>query len=280
MAIIDIILNLAGLLLWLNLGSVQFEASIRNPAAWLAGMMSRTERGRLRPWFILAALLGLLTLRSLFYWQVGPAIHWTPQLRLGPITLSFRSDVLSQTLMFSAASFALTLCIFYICVLFLSVVNGDASESDPFQKLIRAQLGIFNSLPWPLKGLLPLAACVGIWFITAPLLSNCQIIPPPKSAAHRLEQSVVLGLGAYLPLKFLIAVFLCLYLLNSYIYFGDQPFWAFINLTGRRILAPLRPLPLRLGKLDFAPLFAMVMVFLLAGLAARELAVLYSRLPL
>jgi uncharacterized protein YggT (Ycf19 family) len=280
MVLIDIILNLAALLLWLNLRSVRFEASIRNPAAWLAGLMSRTQTGRLKRWYILTALLGLLTLRALFYWQVGPAIHWTPRLRLGAIILNFRSDALNQTLLFSAASFLITLGIFYLCVLFLSVVNGDAAESDPFQKLIRAQLGFFQALPWPAKTLLPLAACVGIWWIAAPLLSNCQIIPPPKSTAHRIEQSIVLGLGAYLPLKFLIAAFLCLYLLNSYVYFGDQPFWAFINLTGRRILAPLRPMPLRLGKLDFAPLIAIAIVFLLASLAARELVALYSRLPL
>lgn len=280
MAIIDIILNIAALLLWLNLRAVKFEASIRNPAAWLAGMMSRTQAGRFKPWYFLVALLGLLGIRALFYWQVGPAVHWTPRLWLGAITLSFRADVISQTLLFSAASFLLTLGVFYLCLLFVSFVNGDSAESDPFLRLIRTQLGIMHALPWPFKVLLPLAVCVGLWCIAAPLLSKIQIIPSPRSAAQRIEQSIVLGLGAYLPLKFLIAAFLCLYLLNSYVYFGEQPFWAFINLTGRRILIPLRPLPLRIGKLDFSPLVAVVIVFLLAGLAARELAVLYSRLPL
>jgi uncharacterized protein YggT (Ycf19 family) len=280
MALVDIILNVAALLLWLNCRAARFEPSLRNPAAWLAGNLRRSQSSGLKPWHLLLILLSLLALRSLFYWQIGPPLHWTPRLRLGAITLSFRADLYAQALLFSALSFLLTLGIYYICLLFISMVNGAGAESDPFQKLIRTQLGIFDVMPWPLKLMMPLALSVALWCLISPLLSNRQIIPEVASNTHRLEQSLVIGLGAYLPLKFLIAGLLCLYLLNSYVYLGDLPFWSFINHTGGQLLRPLRMLPLRIGKLDFAPLVVLALVFLAASFAARELTNLYSRLPL
>ena len=48
----------------------------------------------------------------------------------------------------------------------------------------------------------------------------------------------------------------------------------------KRCCAPLRAVPLRAGKADFAPIVGMALVFLLAELAERGLAALYLRLPL
>ena len=41
-------------------------------------------------------------------------------------------------------------------------------------------------------------------------------------------QGVVLGLGAYLTWRFVIAAFLILFVLSSYVYFGNQPFWNYV----------------------------------------------------
>ena len=73
MALIDFILNLAGLLLWLNWRSVRFDPLGRRTPATLIGTLRRAEPRRLRRWHLLAALGGLLLLRAVIYWQIGSA---------------------------------------------------------------------------------------------------------------------------------------------------------------------------------------------------------------
>ena len=97
---------------------------------------------------------------------------------------------------------------------------------------------------------------------------------------HRIEESLVIGLGSYLVWKFLIAALLSLHLLNSYIYFGRHPFWNYVNSTANRLLYPLEKIPLRAGKADFAPIVGIALAFLLAGAAGRALLFLFGRLPL
>jgi uncharacterized protein YggT (Ycf19 family) len=98
--------------------------------------------------------------------------------------------------------------------------------------------------------------------------------------AHRIEQSLVIGLGGYLVWKFLIGALLALHLLNSYIYFGRHPFWNYVNATAQTLLKPLEKIPLRAGKVDFAPVVGIALTFLLAEFAGRGLVLLYAKLPL
>ena len=79
--------------------------------------------------------------------------------------------------------------------------------------------------------------------------------------AQRLEQSVVIGLGSYLVWKFPAVAILALHLLNSYIYFGQHPFWKYVNVTAQKMLTPLKKIPLRLGRVDFAPVVALASHF-------------------
>jgi hypothetical protein len=73
MGLIDFILNLAGLLLWLNWRSIRFDPLGKRTPATLVGTLRRAEPSRLRRWHLLAVLGGLLLLRALFYWQIGSA---------------------------------------------------------------------------------------------------------------------------------------------------------------------------------------------------------------
>jgi len=75
-------------------------------------------------------------------------------------------------------------------------------------------------------------------------------------------------------------VILFLSLLSSYVYLGNHWFWNFVAVTSRNLLAPLRWIPLRLGKVDFAPIAGMVVVFILAEFAERGLVELFERLTL
>ena len=77
--------------------------------------------------------------------------------------------------------------------------------------------------------------------------------------------------------------------MNTYIYFGKHPLWAYVNATARTLLSPLRAIPLRLDKADFAPVVGIILIFLFAhlaqnGIKLKQLTIpglqdLYERLP-
>jgi uncharacterized protein YggT (Ycf19 family) len=137
------------------------------------------------------------------------------------------------------------------------------------------QLGAVDRRSRWVKLLLPLVAVTGCWWLASWLLEWCGIIPGPVSALQRIEQSLLVGLGSYLVWKFIIGALLALHLLNSYVYFGKHPFWLYVNATAQTLLKPLRDVPLRVGKVDFAPVVGIALAFLLAGLAGRGLNFLY-----
>src|SRR5262245_23788161 len=114
MGLIDFILNLAALLLWLTWRSVPFDPLVKSSPASLAGTLRRAAPRRWQRWHFLPALAALLFFRALLYWQIGPAVNWTPNLRLGAIALSFRCDFFDRMLLFSLFSFAATLAVFYL----------------------------------------------------------------------------------------------------------------------------------------------------------------------
>jgi uncharacterized protein YggT (Ycf19 family) len=277
MALIDFILNLAGLLLWLNWRSVRFDPLGKRTPATLIGTLRRAGPRRWRRWHLLAALGGLLLLRALFYWQIGSAAHWTGALNLSVITLSFRSDFFARMLWFSVFSFGLTLGVFYLWLLLLSILAGP--EPSSFHRLVRMQLGRIDGWSRGVKFLLPLMVMAMFWWLATWLLAWLQIIPQPVSATHRIEAALIVGLNSYLIWKYVIGVLLALHLLNSYIYFGKHPFWSYVNAEARILLSPLRSVPLQAGKADFAPVVGLALVFLAAELAGRGLFFLYGRLP-
>jgi uncharacterized protein YggT (Ycf19 family) len=278
MALIDLILNLAGLLLWLNWRSVRFDPLGRRTPATLIGTLRRAEPRRLRRWHLLAALGGLLLLRAVLYWQIGAGVGWAAgKLNLGIIELSFRSDSFGRILLFSIFSFGLTLGVLYLWLLLLSILAGP--ERLPFHRLVRMPLGGMDRWARGVKFLLPLMVTATFWWLASWLLAWLQVIPPLVSPVHRIEESLVIGLGSYLAWKYLIGVLLVLHLLNSYIYFGKHPFWAYVNAEAQTLLSPLRLVPLQAGKADFAPVVGIMLVFLAAELAGRGLVLLYGKLP-
>ena len=79
--------------------------------------------------------------------------------------------------------------------------------------------------------------------------------------AHLIAQGLLVGAGLFLTLKYLLPAFLFLHLLVSYIYLGTNPFWDFVSTTASNLLRPLRAL--RFGKLDFAPVVGILLLFVL-----------------
>lgn len=281
MAVIDFILNLAGLLLWLNWRSARFDPLQRTSASSLAGTLRRAEPSRSPRWFPLAGLLVLLFARALLYWQFGAAVNWTPKLHLGAIALSFRSDYLDRMLLYSLLSFGLAWLIFNLWLIVLSVINRKAGADDPIQKLVRWQLGRFERLPVSIRLLLPWMAAVCAWLALHPLLVHWSILPSEASWAKRLQQASLVTFGFYLSLRYVLGGILAVYLLGSYVYLGKHPFLDFISLTGRNLLRPFRALPfMALGKVDISPVIVLALIFLVVEFAERVLTLLYQRLAL
>jgi uncharacterized protein YggT (Ycf19 family) len=280
MAYVDFILNLAGLLLWIKWRSLPFDPIHKRTPATLVGTLRRAAPSHFRRWHLLGLIALLLLGRAGLYRLLGPALHWTGRMDLGVITLSFRSDWFGRMALFSASSFGLTLGIFYLWLLLLSLLAETTATEQPVQRLVRMQLGGVDGWPRWAKIVSPFAATALLSWLTSWLFIWLEIIPNPVSPLHRIEESLVIGLGSYLVWKYLAAALLVLHLLNTYIYFGKQPFWNYVNATAQNLLVPLRKIPLRAGKVDFAPVVGIAIIFFAAEFAARGLVWLYARLPI
>jgi uncharacterized protein YggT (Ycf19 family) len=274
-SLIDFILNLAGLLLWINWRSILFDPFEKRAPATLVGSLRRAVPTRFRHWHLLAAIGALLVLRAALYWQIGSPAGWNGKLDLGVTTIFFRSNYFDQMLLFSVFSFARILGIVYAWLVLLSILDGPM----PTRRFVKMQLGEIDNWPRWIKFLLPLLVTALFWGLASwPFAWLHQ--RPSMPAAQRIEEALVIGLGSYLVWKFLIAALLVLHLLGSYIYFGKNPFWNYVDVTARNLLQPLEKIPLRAGKADFAPVVGIALAFLIAELAGRGLAAIYARLPL
>ena len=129
--------------------------------------------------------------------------------------------------------------------------------------MLRLHLGPVARWPWLLQVLLPLVVITGLWMALHPLLTHFGIISRVRSKAHLVEQGLLIGVALYFTLQFLLPVFLLLHLVTSYVYLGSNPVWDFVGATARNLLAPLRWLPLRIARFDFAPLAGVLLILLL-----------------
>ena len=162
MGIVDFILNLAALLLWFNWRAVGFDPLNRRTPATLMGTLRPAAPQKFRRWHLPVVIAGLLFLRALFYWQLGSAANWTAKLDLGVIMISFRSDWFWRTVLFSYFSFGLTLLVFYLWLLLLSILSGP----EPIQRLVRMQLGRVDAWPRKVKWILPVVVIMVLWLHT------------------------------------------------------------------------------------------------------------------
>jgi uncharacterized protein YggT (Ycf19 family) len=269
MRLIDFILNIIGLLLWLNWLSTRFNPLIKSSPTSLVATLRKADPSGSGNWQSLVGIAVLILARALVYWQMSPTIRWNPRLDLGVISLSFRSDNFWRMLLFSLFGFAIALAFFYFWVLLLSVVNSRLPDTDPIQKLIRHYFRWFDSWPNALKVLLPFFAGALLWLLLQPLLAHLLITTKVRTFAQLFGQAAVMGTAAYLTWKYLIVGILLLHLVNSYVYLGNHPLWNFVNATAANLLYPIRWLPLRVGKVDFLPILAVAIVFYLTELVTN-----------
>lgn len=265
MGLIDFILNLAGLLLWLNWRAGRVDPMTRATPTALLGTLKRAEPPKWKRWYFLAALAALVLLRAIIYGQIGPAVNWAPKLDLGVVMLGFpiRGRVFLLPLLYSALSLLYTLVVVYFWLLALACINHRAATSSSFDRMLRLQLGRPADWPRPVQLLLPLVTVGALWVLCQPLLIHAGVIHRAQSLAHLGVQGLLVSLGVYLSLKCFLPVILFLHLVADYVYLGDNPFWGFVGRTARRLVAPLQRMPLRVGKVDLAPLAGIALILLL-----------------
>ena len=87
------------------------------------------------------------------------------------------------------------------------------------------------------RAVLPFATAI-IWWLASWLLARLDILTPMPPAG-RFQQALILGVSSYLLWKFPLGGILVLHLLNSYVYFGQHPFWKYVSATAQTILRPL-----------------------------------------
>jgi uncharacterized protein YggT (Ycf19 family) len=225
--------------------------------------LRRIESPRFKRSHFLIALGILLLVRAVFYGVVGPAINWTPKLNLVIVTLAFPSHVFFSVLLFSALSFIRVAIIFYFWLLALSIINRNRGEADPLQKMLLQQLG--RVARWPIWAQLiaPVFIVAALWVILHPVLIYANVVSRVQSSLHLIEQGLLVGMGIYFSLKFLLPAFLFVYLIATYVYLGKSLLWDFIALTSVNLLKPFERLPLAIGKVDLKPILAIILILLL-----------------
>jgi uncharacterized protein YggT (Ycf19 family) len=270
MSWVDFILNIAGLLLWLNWRAGKVDPLGKRTPATLVGTLRQAEPSRAGRWNLPLFLGALLFLRALLYWQIGSALRWAGTLNLGVISPAFFSDQFGRALLFSVLSFLVALGILYSCLLLLSLLKGP----KPIQEFVRMQLGGIDDWPAGVKLALPFVVTAAGWWAATWALAGLRIIPQPVSSIARIVESLLIGVQSYLIWEFPIAALLALHLLNNYIYFGRHPIWNYADVTANRLLRPLRSLnwlPLRIGKVDLTPVVGIAIVCFVAEFTARGL---------
>lgn len=277
---LDWMVNLAGLLLWLGWRGFGALPVSSRPALTLASNLRPAGRRAGRSRLALPGLLALLGGRALlhheFPGQFAEAAIWSP----GAVAVTFRSDLFGRILAYSVLSWLEFAVVVYLILGLFGSLRRNDPDPDPLTRSIRAELGWFSRWPVFLSPLPALAVMAVIWVSISGWLASAGLLPPIRSEAHRLQQMLVVAAGILPALKWPLATVCLLRFLLDHVYLGTSPFWDYAHATGGRLSAWLRWLPLKLGAMDFAPVFAAAAFWAVAYFLEGAIPRLFQRLPL
>ncbi len=270
-------LNLAALLLWAmwraqtsqgSSGTARRSTSRQSHLGWRMGRWA----------FLLGLLAVLLILRAVFYQQAIPHTGWEARLSLAQfhpgdearLSLVFPWASLELQLAFSIASFVQWLVPFGFCLVLVLAIQPATSEARLWNQRLAAQFGWLHRLPVWLLALLILALAVAAQWGLAWWFRRLDVLPAPTSDAKLVRIGCATALTGLRPVAWLAMAVLGLHLLSTYIYFGGFAFWKNIEVAGTQLLRPLRWLPLRWNRIDFAPAAGLLLAYGLTLLLTPE----------
>jgi len=274
MAFINLLLDLVVLVLGLSVLGIGTRAPAHR-AGTLLGNLKPAESRPTRSWKPVALLVVLLFLRPFLYRILSDVLGEIPSWNAIPASIPFRPDSFLRLLLFSWVSFIWTLIHFLCWVLLLSALSKACRDPANWNRFFEELIGPLVRWPLPLSLLLPGLAAGLLWLTLRWPLRMMAIAPAPASTAALLEQSILVGLGVWVSIRWLLGGLLLLRLINTYVYLGSNPFWDFVHQIGGIPLLPFRRLPLQIGKLDLSPLLAAAVVFLAAAGVERALVAAY-----
>jgi uncharacterized protein YggT (Ycf19 family) len=259
------ILNLIGLLFW-----VLWRAGTMprpKPANAVAGPTPRQGKTFKHSWVYLIALIILLTARSVFYHRFGPGLDWIPSLESIDVAPHFRSDFFQRALAYSTISFARWLSALYFCLALLVSVKPDTDTAKIWRSFLRSQFGWLGGLSPALLWASTLVLSILVHTTESTWIAHIGAGGTQSSLYKHLLLLIMLDCRATVYLSMII---LTLFILNSYVYFGEHPFWKNIDNCGTRLFAPFRKTPLIAGKVDPAPFIAMTIALAISFVLRHE----------
>ena len=250
------ILNLIGLLFWILWRAGTMPRP--KPANAITGPSPRQGTVFKRSWVYLLALAGLLIFRAIFYNQFGPGLDWIPSLELIHETPHFRSDYFPRSLAYSVLSFTRWLSALYFCWVLLATIRPESDTAKMWRSFLRSQFGWIGGLPSTALWIAALLLAILLHIIEAEWMVYIGV-RTESSHYYKLLPLLVI-------LDFRIAIYLSmgiitLYILNSYVYFGEKNLWNNVNDCGKQLLSPIRRIPLVVGKVDLAPILVMAVAY-------------------
>jgi len=282
---LHLILNLIALLLWVhwrNSSTPAISSKNKGFKACLKHLGLRLARDSVGLLLLAILLVG----RAWFYHRIAPEVDWQPRLTLITYTPQITADLslpfawadFGKQLAFSVVSFASWLVLYNFVLVFCSVLKPDMDEARGWRHFLRGQLGIIDRLPNLLKIPLTLTLGAGVHYGATLWLMQLDIMPlkTPEALMHLAAGMAVLDLHI---VGWCAITVLGLYILNSYIYFGNHKFWKFIESSGQCLLRPFHLFPMKWGNVDFAPLAGLALAWGITLLIQPEqLNWLYQRL--
>jgi uncharacterized protein YggT (Ycf19 family) len=261
MDLIHFILNAAAMLLWLSWRSYRFVPANDFRGGTLLSTLKKTERGQFNQKTLITSLITLLGLRAIFYWHIGSGVNWAPRMDFVVISIPFRCDYFDRMLLYSVLSFFAWLGVFYFWLILLQLINDRGADANPWHAIVKRHLGWVAVLPLWLRVLVPGIFAFVLWLVFTLYFRYLHILPPSRNIESWLTQGLVASASVYLWVALLVYAVMALYILNSFVYLGNHAFLAYVNTTAQRMLKVLRWLPLRAGKLDFAPFLMIALVY-------------------
>lgn len=258
MSLVDIILNIAGLLMWVSWCGIRGLDAAGVPGTILSNLRPAGQRRDPR-WGYLAALGALLLVRAVIYRQMGPAFHWTPVWTSPAASLSFRSDSFPRMLAYSFLGFGWWLLVGYTWACGIVALNRPPRDRDGVTRVVRRQLGWLGNLPPVLLLLVPALVAGVAWLGVGWLGARYRMAVPLQGGLHLVQQALVVAVSHLCVLRWLLAGVLLLHFVNLYVYLGNHAFWDFVQQTGDWLSRPLGFL--RIGHIDLSPVGAALILW-------------------